>query len=130
MLTSQGRNDGRRWHAAMPQDVDGTIARWREAGGAASGHSLLMRPANAAKRCRVPLLPSRGSMIQDGPPDDSLFQVRKAATFPGGLRFGRRFRRIDQAPSGGREAPLERAMNKIVALIIRVRATLFRVSQR
>ena len=130
MLASQGRNDGQRWHAAMPQDVDGTIARWREAGGAASGHSLIVRPANAAKRCRVTLLPSRGTMIQDGPPDDSLFQARKAATFPGGLRFRRRSRRIDQAPSGERKAPLEGAMNEIVALIIRARATLFRVTQR
>src|SRR5918998_592353 len=113
----------------MPQDVDGTIARWREASGAASGHSLIMRPANAAKRCRVPLLPSRGAMIQDGPPDDSLFQVRKAATFPGGLRFGRRFQRNDQAPSGERKAPLEGAMNKIVTPVVRIRATLFRVTQ-
>ena len=130
MLASQGRNDGRRWHAAMPQDVDGTIARWREAGGAASGHSLIMRPANAAKRCRVSLLPSRGALIQDGPPDESLFQVRKAATFPRGLRFGRWSRRNAQALSSEREAPLESTMNEIVPLIVQIRATLFRVTQR
>jgi hypothetical protein len=62
-------------------------------------------------------------MIQDGPPDDSLFQVRKAATFPRGLRFERRFRRNDQAPSGARKAPLEGAMNEIVTPVVQVCAT-------
>jgi hypothetical protein len=69
-------------------------------------------------------------MIQDGPPDDSLFQVRKAATFPRRLRFGRWSRRIDQALSSGRKAPIEGAMNEIVTPVVRVCAAMFRVTQR
>ncbi len=84
-FASQRCNDVRRWYAAMPQDIDGAIARWRKASGLARRNSLIVRPANAAKRRRVALLPSQRTTAQDGPPDDDLFQVRKASAFPRGL---------------------------------------------
>ena len=128
MLTSQGRNDGRRRHTAMPQDVDGTIARWREAGGAASGHSLIMRPANGAKRRRVAPPPGRGATAQDSAPDDDQLQMRKAAAFACGLRPGSQSRHILRAVSGKHEATAKSAVGEIMTLIIRICAMLFGIA--
>ena len=131
MLTfiPQRCNDVRRRYAAMPQDIDGAITRWRKASGAARSNSLIMRPADAAKRRRVALPPSRGATAQDGAPDDDQFQVRKAAAFSRGLWPGGPSRHMLRASSGQREATLEGAVGEIVTFIIRVRATLFRIAQ-
>jgi hypothetical protein len=128
-FASQRRNDVRRWYAAMPQDIHGAITRWRKAGGAARDNRLIMRPADAAKRRLVALPPSRGANAQDSPPDDDQFQVRKAAAFACGLRPGSQSRRMLRALSGQSEATLEGAVGEIVTLIIRTRATLFRIAQ-
>src|SRR5829696_2586728 len=129
IFTSQRRNDIRRWYATMPQDINGAIARWRKASGAARSNRLIMCPANAAKRHRVALPPSRGAKAQDRPPDDDQFQVRKAAAFSGGLWPGDPSPHILRASSGQCEATLEGAVGEIMTLIIRVCATLFRIAQ-
>ena len=125
----QGCNDVRRRYAAMPQDIDGAITRWRKASGAAHSNSLIMRPANAAKRRRVALSPGRRARAQDGAPDDDQFQMRKAAAFACGLWPGGLSRPLLRTSSGQREATLQGAMGKIVTLIIRVCASLFRIAQ-
>jgi hypothetical protein len=84
-LASQRCNGVRRRYAAMPQDIDGAVARWRKASGLARRNSLIMRPANTAKRRRVALLPCQRVTAQDSAPDDDKFQVRKASAFPCGL---------------------------------------------
>ena len=129
LFSSQRRNDVRRWYAAMPQNIDGAIARWSNASGVARSNRLLMRPANAAKRRLFALPPSRGANAQDGAPDDDQFQVWKAAAFPRGLWPGGPFRPMLRALSGQSEATLKGAMGKIVTFIIRVCATLFRITQ-
>jgi hypothetical protein len=129
LFSSQRRNEVRRWYTAMPQHIHGAIAWWRKASCAAGSNSLIMRPANAAKRCRVALPPSRGATAQDGAPDDDHFQVRKAAAFACGLLPGSQSRRMLRALSGQSEATLEGAVGEIVTLIIRTRATLFRIAQ-
>jgi hypothetical protein len=58
LFTSERRN-GICWrYAAMPQNIDGAIAWWRKASGAATGNRLIMRLADAAKRRRIALPPS------------------------------------------------------------------------
>ena len=113
----------------MPQDIDGAIARGCKASGAALRNRLTMRPANAAKRRRVALPPSRGAKAPDGPPDDDQFQVRKVAAFSCRLWPGSPSRHIRRACSGKCEATLKGTVGEIVALIIRVSATLFRIVQ-
>jgi hypothetical protein len=81
----QRRSDVHWWHTAVPQDIDGAIARWRKASSPAPSNSLIMRPADAAERRPVALPPSRGATAQDSAPDDDLFQVRKVAAFACGL---------------------------------------------
>jgi len=129
LVTSERRNDIRRWYATMPQDIDGAIARWRRASGAALRNRLTMRPANAAKRRRVALRPGRGAKAPDGAPDDDQFQVRKVAAFSCRLWPGSPSRHIRRASSGKCEATLKGTVGEIVALIIRVSATLFRIVQ-
>jgi len=113
----------------MPQDIDGAIARWRKANCLARRNGLIMRPANAAKRRLVALLPSRGATAQDSTPDDDVFQVRKPAAFGCGLRPGSRAQHILRAFSGKHEATLESAVVEVVAVIIRICTTLFGIAQ-
>ncbi len=88
-----------------------------------------MRPANAAKRRPVALLPSRGATAQDSAPDDDLFQVRKPAAFACGLWSGSRARHILRASSCQREATLEGTVVEIMTLIIRICTTQLRIAQ-
>lgn len=118
-----------RWYAAVPQNIDGAIARWRKASGLARLNSLIMRPANAAKRRSVALPPGRGATAQDGSPDDDQLQVRKAAAFACGLWSGSRARRILRASSAQCKATLEGAVGEIMTLIIRIGTPLFRIAQ-
>jgi hypothetical protein len=127
--TSQRCNDIRRWDAAVPQDIDGAIARWRKASGLARLNSLIMRPANAAKRRPVALPPSRGATAQDGAPDDDQLQVRKAAAFACGLWSGSRARHILQASSAQCKATLEGAVGEIMTPILRIGTPLFSIAQ-
>ena len=113
----------------MPQDIDGAIARRRQASGLARLNSLIMRPTNAAKRRPVTLPPSRGATAQDSAPDDDLFQVRKPATFACGLWSESRARHILHLSSAQCKAKLEGAVEEIVAVIIRICATLLRIAQ-
>ena len=113
----------------MPQDIDGAIARWRKASCLARRNSLIMRPAYAAKRRPVALPPIRGATAQDSAPDEDQLQVWKAVAFACGLWSESRARRILQASSCQREATLEGAVEEIVAVIIRVCATLLRIAQ-
>ncbi len=113
----------------MPQDRDGTIARRCKASSTAGSNSLIMRPADAAKRRPVALPPSRGTTAQDGAPDDDQLQVRKAAAFACGFWSGSRARHILRASSGQCEATLQGAVAEVVTLIIRIGTTLFRIVQ-
>src|SRR6478735_11453318 len=109
LLISQRRHNVGRWQAAMPQDIDGAIARGCKASGAALRNRLIMRPANAAKRRRVALRPSRGATAPDGAPDDDQFKVRKVAAFSCCLWPGSPSRHILRACSGKCEATLKGA---------------------
>jgi hypothetical protein len=128
-LALQRCNDICRWHAPMPQNIDGAVARWCKAGGTARSNGLIMRPANAANRRFVALPPSRRATAQDSPPEDHQLQVRKAAAFSGGLWPGGQSRHMLRASSGTCKATLKGAVGEIVTLIIQVRATLFRIAQ-
>ena len=118
-----------RWDAVVPQDIDGAIARWRQASGLARRNSLIMRPANAAKRRLVTLLPSRGATAQDSAPDDDVFQVRKPAAFACGLWSGGESRPMLHASSRQSEATLEGAVGEIMTLIIQICTALFGIAQ-
>jgi hypothetical protein len=116
----QRRNDLRRRYAAMPQLIDGAIARWRKPGGAARSNGLIMRSSNAAKWHRVALPPGRGATAQDGPPDDDQFQVRKAAAFSRGPWPESSYWAMPCAPTSQSEATLQGAVGEIMTFIIRV----------
>ena len=131
MLTfiPQGCNDVRRRYAAMPQDIDGAITRWRKASGATRSNSLIMCPADAAKRRRVALPPSRRATAQDGAPDDDQFLVRKLRPFR--VVFGLE---IDLGtfcvrPRASAKRRWRARWEKIMTFIIRVCASLFRIAQ-
>jgi hypothetical protein len=113
----------------MPEDIDGAITRWRKTCSAAGRNGLIMRPANAARRCAVALPPSRRATAQDGSPDDDQFQVRKAAAFACGLWPGGLPGHILRTSSRTCEAPLESTVGEIVACVIGTRATLLRIAQ-
>ena len=113
----------------MPQDMNGAIARRRKASGAAGSNSLIVRSADAAEWHLIAPPPGRGATTHDSAPDDDQLQMRKAAAFARGLRLGSRSRHSLRAVSGKHEATAKSAVGEIVTLIIRICATLLRITQ-